>query len=83
MVPISQRSVGVRFVRKPRRGSTLTPETNFCSYRLSVGGNGCAGGRSIATAKYLVKICINPWVGVRRDSDIWSVIWVGYIFLLQ
>ena len=83
MVPISQRSVGKSFVRKPRRRSTLTPETNFCSHCLSIGGNGCAGGRSIATVKHLAKICINTWAGVRRDADIWSVIWVGYIFLLQ
>lgn len=70
-------------LHKPRRGSILTSEVTFGYHCLSIGGDGCAGGRSITTVKHLVKICINPWEGVMQDSDIWSVIWIGYIFLLQ
>lgn len=61
----------------------LTSEMTFCYYCLSIHGNGCPRGQSIAIIKHLVKIWIKPWEGVMQDSDLWSVIWIGYIFLLQ
>lgn len=70
-------------LHKLRRGSIMISEMTFCYYCLSIRGNSCAWGRSIAIIKHLVKIWINPWESVMQDSDIWSVIWIGYIFLLQ
>lgn len=70
-------------LHKPRGGSIQTSQMTFDYYCLSIHGNSCAWGRSTAIIKHLVKIWINPWEGVMQDSDIWSVIWIGYIFLLQ
>lgn len=70
-------------LHKPRRGHLLTSEMTFCYYCLSMHGNGCTRAEAIAIIKHLAKIWINPWEGVMQDSDIWSVIWIGYIFLLQ
>lgn len=64
---------------KPRRGSLLTSEMTFCYMH----GNRRLWAEAIAIMKPLAKIWINPWEGVMQDSDIWSVIWMGYIFLLQ
>lgn len=70
-------------LHKPRRGSLLTSEMTFCYYGLSMHGNGRIWAEAIAIMKPLAKIWINPWEGVMQDSDIWSVIRMGYIFLLQ
>lgn len=70
-------------LHKPRKGSIQTSEMTFGYYCLSIRGNSCAWGRSTTIIKHLVKIWINPWESVMQDSDIWSVIWIGYIFLLQ
>lgn len=70
-------------LHKPRRGSVQTSELTFGYHPLGIQRDSCAWGRSTAIIKHLVKIWINPWEGVMQDSDIWSVIWIGYIFLLQ